>query len=181
MTDPLLPKEEYAALHDEAAHCMTELGALERGCVIGTAAVLAWLATNAESLVSFAGLAWAVPVAIVAYGSLRRWGIHRHLSAVGERLRELEALRDGGERAPRRLALRWVRRARASALAWLVFVGATVVGSALGYVQFRSECPGPLASACSQEDGDDGAEEQEQRLKLGTPAARVDRWARATF
>lgn len=173
MTDPLFLKEEYAALHREAATCMSELGALERGCVIAAAVVLAWLATNAEALVSFAGLVWAVPVAIAAYGSLRGLAIRRHIAAIGERLQELEALGDsGGARWQMHFARRWASRARASALAWLVFVGLVVAGSTLGYLQFRSECPGPLASACSQEDGDDGQEEQ--RLKLGVRVAGAE-------
>jgi hypothetical protein len=170
MTDPTLPKDEYAALHSEATACMAELASLERGCIIGAAIVFAWVATNSQSLVGFAGLVWAVPVAIAVFGGLKALAIGRHLSALGRSLEALEPqVRADGDRWPRQFGRRWRTRRWASAAAWLLFVGLTVTGSLLGYLQFRTECPGPLANACGQEDGGGDDEQDEQpSLKPGS-------------
>jgi hypothetical protein len=167
MTEPTLPREQYPALHNEALACMAELASLERGCIVSASAVFAWVATNAEALVGYAGLVWAVPVAIVAYGSLKALAIGRHISVLGAYLEELEFQTGGGDRWQKYFAKRWRTRRWASAAGWLVFVALTVAGSALGYLQFRSECPGPLVNACSQDDDGTDRGQEEQSLKLG--------------
>lgn len=169
MTEPTLQNDEYAALHKEATSCMSELAMLERACVIGAAAIFAWVATNAESLVGFAGLVWWVPVAIAAYGGLKALAIRRHIAAVGGYLQELEGQVAGGG-LQKHFGRRWGARRGLSAAAWLLFACLTVAGSTLGFMQFRSECPGPLMNACSQqqdEDSQDQDQEQES-LKHGT-------------
>lgn len=169
MTDPTLPKDEYAALHDEATACMAELASLERACIVGAAIVFAWVATNSQSLVGFAGLVWAVPVAMALYGSLKALAIGRHISALARSLEAVELqVRADGDRPPRHFGRRWRTRRWASAAAWLLFVGLTVAGSTLGYVQFRTECPGPLANACGQEDGGGDDDQEEPSLKPGS-------------
>ena len=168
MTEPTLLNGEYAALHNEAASCMAELALLERSCVIGATAVFAWVATNAEVLVGFAGLLWLVPIAIAAYGSLKSLAIRRHISVLGGYLKELEGQAVGGDQGQKHFGRRWRARRWPSAVAWLLFVGLTVVGSTLGFVQFRSECPGPLANACSQDDGEEGQDQDQESLKQGT-------------
>ena len=156
MTEPTLLKDEYAALHDEATTCMAELASLERACIVGASIVFAWVATNSQSLVGFAGLVWGVPVAIAVYGGLKALAISRHISALGRSLEDLEVqLYRGGERVPKQFARRWRTRRWASIAAWLLFIGLTVAGSNLGYLQFRTECPGPLVNACGKDDGGD--------------------------
>lgn len=171
MAEPMLPKEEYASLHNEVQACMGELAALERLCVFGVAGVFAWVAINAEALVGFAGLVWLVPFLIAVYGSLKALAIRRHISVLGGCLRELEAQSGGGDQGPRHFGRRWGTRKWAAAAAWLVFVAMTVAGSTLGFLQFRAECPGPLLNACAQNDGADNSQEQDQEqesMKLGT-------------
>jgi hypothetical protein len=167
MTEPTLPKDEYSALHKEMASCMAELALLERACLIGTAAIFAWVATNAESLVGFAGLVWMVPVAVAMFGTLKALAIRRHISLLADDLRDLQGEAGGGDRAQRYFGRRWGARRWASAAAWLLYLGLTLSGSGLGFLQFRSECPGPLANACGQDDGSDTQEEQES-LTHGT-------------
>lgn len=166
MTEPTPQNDEYASLHDEATRCMAELALLERACFVGATAVLAWLATHAEILAGYAGLAWLLPVAIAAYGSLKGLAIRRHISVLGVYLKELEGQPADG-RWEKHFARRWAARRWPSVIAWLLFVGMTAVGSALGFVQFRSECPGPLVNACVQDDSDDG-QDREEGLKQGT-------------
>jgi hypothetical protein len=166
MTEATLLKEEYAALHNEATRCMAELALLERSCVIGAAAVFAWVATHAEILVGYAGLVWMLPVAIAAYGSLKALAIRRHISVLGACLKELEGPPADG-RWQKHFGRRWAARRWPSVMAWLLFTGMTVVGSTLGFVQFRSECPGPLLNACAQDDSEEG-QDQEEGLKQGT-------------
>ena len=43
MGDPWLSKEEYIALQKEVQGGMAELARLERTCVLGVAAIFAWL------------------------------------------------------------------------------------------------------------------------------------------
>jgi hypothetical protein len=167
MTEPTPLREQYPALHNEAVACMAELASLERGCIVGAGAVFAWVATNAEALVGYAGLVWAVPVAIVAYGSLKALAIRRHISVLGAYLEELEFQAGGGDRWQKYFGRRWHTRRWASAVAWLAFVALTVTGSTLGYLQFRTECPGPLVNACSQDDDSGDRGQEEQSLKLG--------------
>ncbi|MGJ7510585.1 hypothetical protein [Variovorax sp. GT1P44] len=166
MTEPTLQSDEYASLHEEATRCMAELALLERWCVVGATAVLAWLATHAEMLVGYAGLAWLLPVAIAAYGSLKGLAIRRHIAVLGVYLKELEGQPAGGQWR-KHFGRRWAARRWPSVMAWLLFVAMTVAGSALGFVQFRSECPGPLLNACAQDDSDDGPD-REEGLKQGT-------------
>ncbi|SEB21705.1 hypothetical protein [Variovorax sp. YR216] len=169
MTEPTLPKDEYAALHDEATACMAELASLERGCIVSAAIVFAWVATNSQSLVGFSGLVWAVPVAIAVLGSLKALAVGRHISALGRSLKELEVQVQGdGDRGARQFGRRWRARRWASAAAWLLFIGLTVIGSTLGYLQFRTECPGPLVNACGKDDGGDDNDQQEPSLKPGS-------------
>ena len=171
ITEPTLQKEEYAALHNEATRCIAELALLERACVVGAIAVFAWVAINAEVLVGFAGLVWLLPVAIAVYGSLKALAIRRHLAVLGGCLQELEGqatgVADGGQR---HFGRRWRARRWPSAAAWLFFLTLTVAGSTLGFVQFRSECPGPLMDACSQDDSDEsqGQDQEQESLKHGT-------------
>jgi len=167
MTEPTLQKEEYPALHNEATGCMAELALVERACVIGATAVFAWVATNSEVLVGFSGLLWLVPVAIAVYGSLKSFAIRRHIAALDGCLKELEGETIDGDKLHKHFGRRWRARRWPSALAWLLFVGLTVVGSTLGFVQFRTECPGPLMNACAQDDSEEG-QDQEESLKQGT-------------
>lgn len=160
MTEPTLLKDEYAALHNEANACMAELASLQRGCIFSAAIVFAWVATNSQSLVGFSGLVWAVPVAIAVLGSLKALAIGRHIAAVGRSLKEIETQLYGNvDRSPKQFARRWRARRWASAAAWLLFIGLTVSGGALGYLQFRTECPGPLVNACGKDDSDDDQDE----------------------
>jgi hypothetical protein len=170
MTESTLQKEEYAALHNEATRCMAELALLERSCVVGAIAVFAWVAINAEVLVGFAGLVWLLPVTIAAYGSLKALAIHRHIAVLGGYLKELEGETTDPDRLQRHFGRRWGARRWLSAAAWVLFLGLTVVGSTLGFVQFRSECPGPLMNACSQDDSDDSQDQDQNQesLKHGT-------------
>ena len=172
MTERTVQKEEYAALHNEATSCMRELAQLERACVLGALAVFAWLAAKAELLVGFAGLAWMLPVAIAIYGSLKAFAIRRHISVLGRYLEELEGPLVAGlwQKHFRR---RWAARRWPSSIAWCLFAGLTVVGSTLGFEQFRAECPGPLLNACAQDPNDDG-QDGEEGLKQGTRNASGD-------
>lgn len=170
MTEPTPQKEEYAALHNEATRCMAELALLERSCVVAATAVFAWVATNAEVLVGFAGLVWLLPVTIAVYGSLKALAVRRHIAVLGGYLKELEGETTGADQGQRHFGRRWGARRWPSAAAWLLFLGLTVVGSTLGFVQFRSECPGPLMNACSQDDSDDNQDQDQNQesLKHGT-------------
>ncbi|MEJ8814454.1 hypothetical protein WKW77_25475 [Variovorax ureilyticus] len=169
MTEPTLPKDEYAALHAEATACMAELASLERVCIVSAAVVFAWVAANSQSLVGFSGLVWAVPVAVAVLGSLKALAIGRHLSALGRSLGELEVqLHGDGDRASRQFGRRWRARRGAAAAAWLLFVGLTVAGSTLGYLQFRTECPGPLVNACGKDDGADDSDQEGPGMKPGS-------------
>jgi len=173
MTEPTLLKEEYAALHNEATSCMAELASLERGCIVSASIVFAWVATNSQSLVGFAGLVWAVPVAIAVYGCLKALAVGRHISALGRALTELELQvhgngdGDGDRGTNKQFGRRWRTRRWASTAAWLLFIGLTVAGSTLGYLQFRTECPGPLVNACGKDDGAED-DQDESSLKPGS-------------
>jgi len=170
MTEPTLQNEEYAALHKEATSCMAELALLERSCVVGATVVFAWVATNAEVLVGFAGLVWLLPVGIAAYGSLKALAIRRHIAVLGGYLKELERQTAGADQWQKHFGRRWRARRWLSGAAWLLFLGLTVVGSTLGFVQFRSECPGPMMNACSQDESDDSQDQDQNQesLKQGT-------------
>jgi len=169
MTEPWLPKDEYAALQEELRDCTAQLAQLERTCVIGTAAIFAWLATNAEGLVGFAGLVWAVPVLIASYGCLKARALYRRIGLARGYLKELEVQAAAGDRWHAYFARKWRMRGLVSGVAWFAFLGFVLVGSSFGYLQFRMECPGPLPNACAQQDegGDTQGEEQES-LKQGT-------------
>lgn len=181
MTEPTFQKEEYAALHNEATRCMAELALLERSCVVGAFAVFAWVAINAEVLVGFAGLVWLLPVTIAVYGSLKALAIRRHIAVLGGYLEELEGETTAPDRLQKHFRRRWGARRWPSAAAWVLFLGLTVVGSTLGFVQFRSECPGPLMNACSQDESDDDQDQDQNQesLKHGT-TLRVGIAARGT-
>ena len=58
MADPWLTREEYVALHQEMRGAMAELARLERACVLGVAALFAWLVRGAGDYVGYQGLVW---------------------------------------------------------------------------------------------------------------------------
>lgn len=165
MSDPTLRADSHAAsLHKEMSSAMSALALVDSLAVIATACVFTWIATQAENLVGFAGLAWFAPPVTALFGALKSLGMRRHIALVA---REIEALGPPGSigaALQRSRTRRWT-----SAAAWLVFLALTVGGSGLGFLQFLSECSGPGWSVCGPDDDDDGgAQEQQDSMKHGT-------------
>jgi hypothetical protein len=151
--NPPSTRDEYPSLRRQMSASTTELSLVEIASVVATAAVFAWIAINAELLVGFAGLVWFAPVVLAIFGALKARAIRGRIAASAEALGE-----------PRANGRRW-----AAALAWLLFVGLTFGACGLGFMQFRSECGGPLWNVCGQDDGgDEGQDEPPDALKQGT-------------
>lgn len=157
MADPWLPKEEYIALHQEVRGGLAELARLERICVLGVAAIFAWLVGGAGDYVGYQGLVWWVPIMVPAYGSLKAWAVHTRLTLLGNYLTKLEGSASPGEERWQTYLERTRPRARAvvTLAAWAFFLAVTIAGSALGFADFREQCPGPLRHACLQDAGSD--------------------------
>lgn len=159
MADPWLPKEEYIALHEEVRGAMAELARLERTCVLGVAALFAWLVRGAGDYAGYEGLVWLLPIIVPAYGSLKAWAVHTRLTLLGNYLRKLEGRASPGEERCQTYLARERSKARTvvTLAAWAFFLAVTLAGSAFGFAGFREQCPGPLRNACLQ---DTGADEQ---------------------
>jgi len=159
MADPWLPREEYVALHQEKRSAMAELARLERACVLGVAALFAWLVRGAGDYVGYQGLVWFLPVLVPAYGILKAGAVRARLSLLASYLAQLEGSASPGEerwQAYQERQRPGARKGLATA-AWLLLLAVTVAASAIGFADFRDQCPGPLHDACVQ---DAGAHEQ---------------------
>jgi hypothetical protein len=171
MVQDWLPKEEYIALHKEVEGCMAELGLMERASVLGLAAIFAWVATHAETLNGYAGLAWWAPLPVAAFGAWKSYAIAHHINVLGSyltlleceaeepRLTEVSKDRlDAYERASfpqSRWQVHLMRksegwRTRVTRIAWVVLVVATGVGSLFGFQSHKERCPGPGFTNCAQ-------------------------------
>jgi hypothetical protein len=157
MADPWLAREEYIALHEEVRRAMAELARLERTCVLAVAAIFAWLVRGAGDYAGYEGLVWLLPIIVPAYGSLKAWAVHGRLTLLGNYLMKQEGRETPGEE-------RWqgyFERERSGGrtvimfAAWALFLAVTIAGSALGFADFREQCPGPLGNACLQDSGSD--------------------------
>lgn len=157
MADPWLSKEEYIALHKEVQGGMAELARLERTCVLGVAAIFAWLVRGAGDYAGYQGLVWLVPIIVPVYGSLKTWAVHTRLRLLGNYLTKLECAALPGEERWQTYLERVRPRTRTAVklAAWASLLMFTIAGSALGFMDFREQCPGPLQNACLQDVGSD--------------------------
>jgi hypothetical protein len=159
MADPWLPREEYVALHEQIRGSMAELARLELACVLGIAALFAWLVRGAGDYVGYQALVWFVPIVIPVYGLLKSWAVRARLTLLGNYLAKLEGSASPGEERWQTYLERERPKARTGlrTVAWALLLALTVAGSAMGFADFREQCPGPLHNACLQ---DAGADEQ---------------------
>jgi len=164
---PWLRNEEFAALHKELTACTTQLAMIEVAAVLGAAAIFAWIAVNAEGLVGFAGLVWFAPVVVVLFGMLKALPLRRHIAWLAGEIDTLEREKRASAQSPRHAARR-IGRGWTAAAAWLLFLALALFGSCLGFIQFRSECGGPMWNVCGPDDGEDDGAQQQDSLKQGT-------------
>ena len=159
MAEPWLPREEYVALRKEARDGVADLARIERACVLGVVALFAWLVAGAGDYVGYQGLVWFLPIVIPAYGILKSRAVHARLALLRTYLARLEGNASPGEERWESFQARERSRARTAVAmaAWALLLALTLVGSALGFADFREQCPGPLHDACLQ---DAGADEQ---------------------
>jgi len=137
MLDFNLPKEEYLTLRHEIETQMTELGQLERNCVVAAAIVYAWLVKDGAAT-SVAKTGWFLPIFFALFGALRSLSVGRHLFTLGRYIHQIESayLTDpnfpkGWEHflaAPEQK--RHVRTA-ISILFWVVFLVITIVAAVI--------------------------------------------------
>jgi len=157
MADPWLAREEYIALQQEVRGATAELARLERTCVLAVAALFAWLVRGAGDYAGYEGLVWLLPIIVPLYGSLKAWAVHGRLRLLGNYLVKQEARATPGEERWQAYFAREHSGARTAVMfaAWALFLALTVAGSALGFADFREQCPGPLGDACLQDSGSD--------------------------
>lgn len=154
MAEPWLPREEYIALHNEVLGARAQLARVELACVLGVAALFAWLVRGAGDYAGYEGLVWLLPILIPAYGCLKAWAIHCRLGRLRGYLSRLEG--DASPGAQRRQGYLEQERSRARGaatwVAWLLLLLATLAVSTLGFADYREQCPGPLRNACMQDE-----------------------------
>lgn len=154
MAEPWLPREEYIALHKEVLGARAQLARVELACVLGVAAIFAWLVRGAGDYAGYEGLVWLLPILIPAYGCLKAWALHRRL---GRLRRYLSGLEGGqGYLAQERSRV----RGAVTGVAWLLLLLATVAAGTLGFADYRDQCPGPLRNACMQDEDPDQEQTQ---------------------
>lgn len=153
MADAWLPKEEYIALRKEVQGATAELARLELACVLAVAALFAWLVRGAGDFVGYQGLVWGVPILVPAYGGLKAWAVHARMARLRSYLTRLEGSASPGEERWLGYLARTRSRARSTVAlaAWVLLLVFTLAGSALGFMDFREQCPGPLRNACIQD------------------------------
>jgi hypothetical protein len=161
MADPWLPRDEYVALHEAMRSGVAELARLELACVLGVAALFAWLVRGAGDYVGYQGLVWFLPLIVPAYGILKARAVRARLALVADYLAKLEGHASPGEERWQAYLARQRPRARngLATTAWLLLLAATLAASAIGFADFREQCPGPLRDACLQDAGPDAQNE----------------------
>ncbi|MDN8613619.1 hypothetical protein [Variovorax ginsengisoli] len=161
MADPWLPREEYVALQQEMRSGMAALARLELACVLGAAALFAWLVRGAGDYVGYQGLVWFLPIVVPAYGILKARAVRARLALVADYLAKLEGHASPGEERWQAYLERQHPRARSglATTAWLLLLAATIAASAFGFADFREQCPGLLRDACLQDAGPDAQTE----------------------
>jgi hypothetical protein len=137
MADFDLRKEEYLTLRKEIETQMTELGQLERNCVLAAAVVYAWLVKDgAETSIAKAG--WFIPVLFALFGALRSLSVGRHLFALGHYIHQIESAHLTDPNLPKGwehfLAAPEQKRRTRTAITisfWVAFLAATTVAAAI--------------------------------------------------
>jgi hypothetical protein len=100
MADFDLRKEDYLTLRKEIETQMTELGQLERNCVLAAAAVYAWLVKDGANS-AIAQFGWYIPVLFPLFGGLRSLSLGLHVFALGRYLFEIESAHLTEQQLPR--------------------------------------------------------------------------------
>ena len=83
------PLEEYKALRREIEEFLKQIAATETYAIGGIAATWAWLATHSQAFDKlYFDLAWGIPFLIALLGAARSWSLYRHVTIIGEYLKE---------------------------------------------------------------------------------------------
>jgi hypothetical protein len=101
---------------------------------------------------------WCVPVLLPAYGLIKARAVHARWARLRDELVALEAQApppsDAGSASHRHKT-----RAGLSLPTWVLLLVLTVAGSAIGWMDYRNQCPGPLHNACLQDDSADAPDD----------------------
>jgi hypothetical protein len=160
MADAWLPRERYIALRHELRVAATELARIELACVLAVAFIFAWLARDSGGYAGYQGLVWLVPILVPAFGLLKARAIQAHMRRLRDELAGLEAAAAvEGQGRPEPSGSLPGGGTGIAMPAWILFLLLTIAGSALGFMDYREQCPGPLSHACIQDDTSDAPDD----------------------